>query len=190
MKINKKLNLVIPLETDDGIAFVHSAPVGREVFETYFLTLSKTFAAIYGEGLSIMAGPRVAALMLKKISIDLGMWEGVGGVGNGLVGEIRRLTNVIVPAEGGRKTVMLDEALSGGFIDDDLYREIEGHLVFFTCLSHLHNRAQLPVMLEKAGDLWGTQITSLDCTEFEKSLMTSTTDGNSGEKAILSSMPH
>ena len=76
MKIDKKLNLVIPIETDDGTLYVHSMPIRREIFDTYFLVLSKTFAAIHGEGLGEIAGPRVAALILKKIAMDTGMWEG------------------------------------------------------------------------------------------------------------------
>jgi len=100
MKLDKALNLVIPIDQDEGRIYVHSTPISLEVFEKYFLAISKTFAAIYSEGLNVLAGPRVAALMLRRVSDDLGL-------DTGLIDEIRRLSNVIVSG----KAVPLEVAL-------------------------------------------------------------------------------
>src|SRR3954465_11092498 len=94
LRIDKRLNLVIPIETSIGTVFVHSCPIRREIFEKYFLIISKTFAAIYSEGLNVIAGPRVALMMLKQIAINANAWEGNDGVESGLLNEIRRITNV------------------------------------------------------------------------------------------------
>ena len=56
MKINRALNLVIPIDSEKGQLFVHSTPISREIFEQYFLVISKTFAAIFSEGLGAIAG--------------------------------------------------------------------------------------------------------------------------------------
>ena len=44
MKIDRRLNLVQPIETGSGTVYLHSVPLSREVWETYFLVLSKTYA--------------------------------------------------------------------------------------------------------------------------------------------------
>ena len=60
MRLDNKLNLITEIETDDkATIFVHSTPISRDVFEKYFLVISKTFASIISEGLSFISGPRV-----------------------------------------------------------------------------------------------------------------------------------
>ena len=98
MRIDRRLNLVIPIDGAAGRFYLHSMPVSRVVFEQYFLVLAKTFSAIYGEGLSALSGPRVAAMMLKRIAQRDGSWEGQDGVegerlsrfGGGVVGAVPR----------------------------------------------------------------------------------------------------
>jgi len=189
MKIDKKLNLVIPIETDDGTLYVHSMPIRREIFDTYFLVLSKTFAAIHGEGLGEIAGPRVAALILKKIAMDTGMWEGEMGVQRGLINEIHRQTNVLVLGDKGWQTVPYDEAISKQLISADDAVEVENAITFFIVSSAMHRRAMVKKMVEGAAVLWGGQISSLNCTEFASSLPTSTETVNSGETAKPLSVP-
>ena len=186
MQINKALNLVVPL---DGGGYVHSTPIGREVFETYFLPISKTFSGIFAEGLNVLAGPRVASLMLKKVAVDMGVWDGVAGVGNGLMAEIRRLTNVLLPTESGWQTVPLDVALSRQMISQDDYAEAEGSIVFFICISAMHKRSLIEPTLAGMCSLWESQITSLNCTEFASSLPTSTETDSFGEMAQASAIP-
>lgn len=189
MRIDKKLNLVIPVNYEKGgKVYVHSTPISRDVFEQYFLVISKTFSALYAHGLSAIAGPRISYLMLKKTAEDLGMWDGPAGVKIGLLNEIFRLTNVAMPGKDGWKSLPLHTVIAKEILDEDTIAEIEGQLVFFTCISTMHKREDIPTFLEPIG-LWGSETTSSDCTELVNSLKTLTEEGNTGETAITSSVP-
>lgn len=187
MRISRRLNLVLPVDTERGEIYVHSTPISREVFERHFLVLSKTFAAIYQEGLTVTAGPRVAALMLRQIATDMGVWEGPDGVENGLVAEIRRLTNVITPKEeGGYQILPYHDALRQKLLDADDVSEIEGVLSFFTVVSQMHRPNDLVTILAGMGSLWGVQTTLSNSTEFASSLPISTTAATTGETSTPS----
>lgn len=190
MRIDKKLNIIVPIERDDGLIYVHSTPIGREVFENYFVVISKTFSAIYAQGLGPIAGPRVAAMMLKKVAKDLGVWDGEAGVGNGLMAEIRRLSNVVTPGENGWTTLPLQNAIDRQILTEDELSEAEGAITFFMVASAMHRKRDLPAILSDGmGHLWGTQTTSLDSTEYARSLPTLTATESIGETAKPSSIP-
>lgn len=174
MKIDKALNLVCPVDTDDGRVYVHSMPIGREVFERYFMVISKTFGALFTEGLNTIAGPRVAALLLKQTAIEMGTWDGELGVANGLMAEIRRLSNVAVPSPDGWTSVPLNVAVSRGFLDQRDVDEAEGAIVFFTCISLMNKRKEAAYFVNGMCELWSTQTTSSSVMEFAASLPTST----------------
>ena len=152
MKLNKALNLVIPVETDNGIIYVHSTPISRAIFEQYFLVISKTFSGIFSHGLGALAGPRIAYLMLKQTAQELGMWEGQQGVEKGLINEIIRLSNIVITGENGWETIPLDTAIKHGKIDSDTLSEVEGELVFFTCISCMNKANQALMILETVSD--------------------------------------
>lgn len=184
MKIDRKLNLVIPVYDDqDRPIYVHSMPISKEVFETYFRVLSRAYSEILTGGFGIMAGPRVTALIVKDIAKNEGRWEGPEGVERGLFAEIFRLTNVIVSGERGWETIPLDEARRRGSIDDGDFAEVENAILFFTVNSHMMRRREAPTLLESAAQMWGAQTSSLDCTAFQASLPTSIKVENIGEKA-------
>ena len=177
MRINRKLNLVIPVDTDIGTVYVHSTPISREVFEKYFLVISKTFATIYRQGLEVVAGPRVAGIMLKRVATDLGIWEGDEGVELGLVAEMRRLTNVLIPnaeKKGGWDLMGLQDAIDRDILDDDEVSEVEGAVTFFMCASSMHRKTELPAILAGMTSLWDALTTSSSCTEYRDFLATST----------------
>lgn len=209
VKIDKKLNLVVPIygdpvaKKDDkgapvveaGVpvmyqpvtAYVHSTPIGRETFEKYFLTIAQTFSAIYAQGLGELAGPNVAMLLLERCARNGNEWEddprrGLIGVKNGLVEEIRRLTNVLVPGGNGWEQVPLAVAVANGVIDADDVVEVESAIVFFIVASSMHRRMERRAILESAVGLWGAQISSLGLTEFAASLGTSIATASSGAK--------
>ena len=190
MKIDKRLNIVFTLERDTGPIHVHSTPISRETFERYFIPISKTFAAIYGEGLNVIAGPRIAALMLRKVAEQTNTLEGPEGVRSGLLGEIIRLSNVLMPnPAGGWQTTPLHNAIAQEFLDEDDVAEVEGVLVFFTCVSSMHTRSQIADIL-KMMQLWGVQTTSSNSTEFAASLQTSNPEENTGVTPNTLSLPH
>ena len=130
--IDRKLNLVIPVDNSDGsVTYVHSTPISREVFERYFKIIARTFAEIYSGGYTVYSGPRVAALLLKSTAMDLGVWDGPTGVERGLMDEIRRLTNVVLPApQGGWVTMPFVEAIKAGQINEDDVAEVDNALAF------------------------------------------------------------
>jgi len=189
--IDRKLNLVIPVDNSDGsVTYVHSTPISREVFERYFKIIARTFAEIYSGGYTVYAGPRVAALLLKSTAMDLGVWDGPTGVERGLMAEIRRLTNVVLPApQGGWVTMPFVEAIKAGQINDDDVAEVDNALAFFTVACAMHKKSDLMGILSGASKLWGGSTTSFNCTEFAASLTTSTEVGNTGETQTTSSLP-
>lgn len=183
LSIDKKLNLVIPLDYGKTTIYVHAAPISRETFETHFMVMSKAFATIHREHLNVAVGPRVAALVLKQEAEELGIWDGGTGVQNTLIAEMNRLTNVIIPRDtGGWETVPFQEAIDHKRIDEDDLAEVNNALVFFTLASSIYPRRDQVVMLAVALSLWGGLLVPLDSTAYAASLKTSTETGSTGEK--------
>jgi hypothetical protein len=184
MRIDEQLYLVLPLDRADGTTvYVHAAPLGREVFERYWLPLSKTFAAIYTEGLGVVAGPRIAALMLKKVGEEAGTWDGPMGLQRGLLGEIRRLANVVAPGANGQQgwqMIPLEDAIRDQLVDVEDIDEIMGVLVFFTCAWRLHRQAERRTIATGAANLWGARTLSSNLSVFASSLATSTETDSTG----------
>lgn len=182
MKVDKKLNFVVPLvdENDRPYAYVHSTPISADTFDTYFLPLARTYSAIFALGLGPVAGPRVADKMLRQSAIDLKMWEGPTGVQAGLFAEIHRLTNVIYIGKNGWEWVPYDFALKNDILSVDDASEVEAALCFFSVTSAVHPKQKLAEYLEAASLLWDSQTTSLNSTEFTNFLPTSTAAASSG----------
>ena len=186
LKISRKLHLVIPVtrERDNAQLYIHSTPISAETFDLYWSVIGKAFAQIYGGGYGIASGPRIAHKMLRDIAKADGVWDGPLGVERGLVGEIHRLTNVLVPAQKGAWDLMpFDDALQTKQIDATDVDQIEAALVFCTLATSMHRREDLPTILEGVTNFWGARTESLPCTEFLNSLRTSITDASSGAKA-------
>lgn len=183
MRVDEQLNLIIPLERDGREIFVHTAPLSREVFEAHWLVISKTFATINAEGLSVIAGPRVAGLALKDVAKAMGVWEGAQGVERTLLAEIVRLSNVVQPNDAGWTTVPMAHAVASGMFSAREQAEVVGAIVFFMVGSAMHQRKVLEAILASVGDLWGTRTTLLHATDFAASLPTSTGTGNIGATA-------
>src|SRR5208282_1824426 len=166
MKLDRRLNLVIPIELGETAkAYVHSMPITQDVFEQYFWTLSKTFTAIYN-GMGIISGPRVAAMVLKRIAIQEGEWTGDSGIENGLMNEIRRRTNVLMAGPKGWETLPFQEAKDTGKLDPQDCAEVENALVFFTVASSIHQKKDLPAIWEGLKMYWAAETSSLDCTAY------------------------
>ncbi|EEP9289995.1 hypothetical protein HCO18_000523 [Salmonella enterica] len=185
MKIARNLNLIIPVRTEKGNGWIHATPISKEVFKEHFFILSKTFSAIFSEGLGVVAGPRVAFLMLERISRDSGIWDDDKGVRNTLVNEIIRLANLVYPVEGkGYDTIPLDMALEREIIDLD---EVAGELIFFTCVSSINSPEQAKGTMDVVNGIWSTQCSLLNLTEWIASLPTLKSAASSGATANTSS---
>jgi hypothetical protein len=189
VNLNRKLNLVIPLERDDGPVYVHSTPISREVFERYFAVIAKTFGRLMVEGMA-QTSPRIAMLMLRKTAQDDGTWAGAAGVELGLVNEIRRLTSVLLPQEtGGWQQLPWYDAVREQRLDEEEVAEVENLLAFFTLSAAMRRRKEHGEMMEAMAEAFSLQTTSSTCTEFASSLPTSTAIANTGEKAAGSLIP-
>ncbi|EAA9230078.1 TPA: hypothetical protein HNV69_13345 [Escherichia coli] len=185
MKISRNLNLIIPVRTEKGNGWIHATPISKEVFKEHFFILSKTFSAIFSEGLGVVAGPRIACLMLERISSDMNIWDGEKGVRNTLVNEIIRLANLVYPAEGkGYDTIPLDMALERGIVEFD---DVAGELVFFTCVSSINTPEQTEQMMLAVSGMWNSRTSSLSLTEWIASLPTLKPVASSGATASTSS---
>ncbi|EFG1349092.1 hypothetical protein BR162_003977 [Escherichia coli] len=181
MKISRNLNLIIPVRTEKGNGWVHATPISKEVFKEHFFILSKTFSAIFSEGLGVVAGPRIAFLMLARISRDSGIWDDDKGVRNTLVNEIIRLANLVYPVEGkGYDTIPLDMALEREIVELD---DVAGELVFFTCVSSINTPEQTEQMMLVVSGMWNSRTSSLSLTEWIASLPTLNPVASSGATA-------
>lgn len=191
VRIDKTLNLVVPIYGDDGKTprlYVHSMPLGEDVVDSYFMILGQTFSAMFNQGLGAAAGPGHAMRLLKKLAITAKVWDddaaGDKGVRNGLVEEIRRLSMVLTSDEKkGWDAIPLAVAYDRKLISREDQSEVENALVFFISVSATLNRFERKEMLEGAAALWGAQLTSLSSTAFAASLTTSTEIASSGERA-------
>jgi hypothetical protein len=178
VKINRKLNLVLTVDTDAGPVHVHSVPISREIFEDNFLVISRAFTAVYTNGLGPVTGPRVAALLLKQEAQALNVWERTQ---QSLMAEIHRLTNVIAPSDNGWEQFPFDVAKKRGILSPDEAAEVENCIVYFTCASSVHLRQELTVAMEGLSTLWGAQTTLSNVTEYMRSLPTLTPEETTGE---------
>jgi hypothetical protein len=210
MRIDRKLNFVIPIygdekiktdaegqpiKGDDGkpvmfqpvIAYVHSTPLAAETVDKHFLILGQTFSSIFNNGLGTAAGPGMAMRLLKSLAIRTRQWEdspdGEQGVRTGLVEEIRRLTMVIVPGASGWQPIPLQVAVDRKILIEEDRSEVENAIVFFIAVSATLNRAERKPMLETACGLWSALLSQSNPTDFAASLTTSTETASSGEKS-------
>lgn len=191
LRIDRKLNLIVPVEREGlGTVYVHSMPISREVFERYFLVIGRAFALIYSKDLNFFAGPRVAKLLLRNAAEEVNAWKGPEGVEAGLLGEIRRLSNVSVPREGGGwETLPYETALARGIFSEDEVEECENNICFFILNSAVQKRSSLLAFLVAMNEYWGTQTTLLNATEYTTSLPTLTPAASSGAVRTQSSVP-
>lgn len=182
MRINKKLNLVIPMEGDNGSEyFVHAKPFSRDAFEAHYLLFSQAFASMIETGIQATAGPRVAALVLK----DLAKKQGREDDYSAIIAEIKRTSSVIKGDKDGFASKLLSTAVAHGDIEEEELAYIEGVICFFTLTSAMWDMRHklLDGSLAFMSGLWGCQTTSLDCTAYTSSLRTATTEDSSGETA-------
>ena len=180
MKINDKLNIVIPLEDSEGRKYyVHSTPFSREAFEANYLLLSQAFSLMVEQGIQVTAGPRVAALVLKDLAEKQNRREDYDAI----MMEIRRITNVIKAKPDGWESLPLASALSRKVVTEVEVKDVESLLVFFILVSAIMTEKRLTSSLIFMNGLWGTENTSLKCSAFTASLPVLTEDESSGETA-------
>jgi hypothetical protein len=172
MKLNDKLHLVIPVYGDgeEIVAYVHSAPVSREVFQANYKLIARTFSAIYSEGLHVVAGPRVAMFTLQEIAEQ----GDLGASALAFMNEVRRLSNVLTRGINGWESTSLQDAVDSHLLGDEDLSEVMNAIVFFTVGSAMLHKQSRAIQMDGAAKLWGARTSSLDFTAFVGSLGTST----------------
>lgn len=174
-RINKKLNIVITTDDASGATIhVHSMPISREVFETFYEELGLVFTKSFGESGSVhmaISAPQLAYPALKKLADEKGTWDVVK---SGLVNEIIRLTNVIYLSEGGWITVPLEVAVKEEILDEDSEREVLSSLIFFTAITFVAPKLLVKGFLDMASALRNWVVTSSNSTEYRSGLPIST----------------
>lgn len=184
-KLNRKLNIVLKTEGVNGSAvYIHSMPIGLSVFRENYLSISRTFTAIYTNGLGPVTGPKVAKYMLLDQAEQLGIRPQTE---QSLLMEIRRLTNGIVLGQSGWETIPYSEVLKRGLLDEESVEEAENILVYFMCASSIRLKTEIDLTLNGLQLLWEAQTTSSNVTEFMNSLQTSTPVESTGEN--VTSLP-
>lgn len=191
--INRKLNLVVPINRADGtVLYVHSTPIKSETFEFYHLVLAKTWSGFVQNGLDPRSAPSVAALILKETARNTVRapgysWsEGADGVvgESGLMAEMVRLSNVVVSSKDkGWTTLPFSMALSQGIVDEDEKSEVMNLLTFFTVASSMPPRVDREKIILGMVAMYELQTTLLNCMEFATSLKTLIPAETSGENA-------
>jgi hypothetical protein len=179
--INKKLNLVLPLEVDDKKMWVHSTPISREVFEANYLLFVKTLSNLYFNGVGPGMAPRVAAMALKDMAKEISTETDVTVP---VIQEIYRLTFVLMvdPAVNKWAAKPFLEIKMKNLLDEETIREVENALVYFTVASAVHLKSELPTIMVGLNSIWGAQTTSLSVMDYCNSLTILNQEENTGEK--------
>lgn len=187
MKIDKKLNLVLEIERDDNsVVAIHHTPISSEIYKSHFRFISKVLFGLYMDGMTPAQCTRlVHDAMLESIRDNGDRFKDVEKT---LLNEIWRLTNVVVPGERGWETVPFYEAMKGEWLSSGDVDEVKNYVCFFTSASWVHGRRELPGMYEMVAQS-GVLTTSLDSTEYARSLPTSTLAANTGAMETPSSIP-
>ena len=181
----------MPVDTDVGEVYAHSTPVSKAIFRKYFLCMARAHTMIVQVGGGVASGPKIASFTLEEAAKQMSVWDGPEGVERGLVQEIRRLTNVVVPSpRGGWQHLPLMDAQSQGILNDEDVVEIESAATFFILASAMQRREGLLATTGGMELLWGAVITSLNVTDFAASLPTSTETESFGETATTSSVAY
>lgn len=192
MKIDASTNLVFPIT--DKINGYH-VPISHEVFELNYRILSATKAAIESKGVHYQmgSGPQVATLTLldeatkdaiERGDVDENEIPDISDA-HALLGEIKRLTTVMVPGNEGYNIIPVNLAVTEGEFDKEDWSEALSALVFFTCHYYMVKKRNRISLATATALLLGGSITSLSAMAFTESLPTSTikddTDPESSE---------
>ena len=185
MKIDRSLNIVIPIEIDDSnTIWVHSRSISSDIFDKYYKPIAKAHAAMLMDNLGPFAAPKVADKYLRDVCKDMdpsgAYWAEVQ---RGLLAEMYRLTNLILLGDKGWVTKPYEQAKKEKVLEAEDIAQIEAALVFFTLGFSMYPVRERKAIIDSAMSLWSARTESLNSTEFMSSLPTLTAVESSSEKA-------
>ena len=184
LKINDQLNLVLPVRRADGRTFwVHSMPISAEVFANFYDPIARVFNKLYGGGIGIIAGPKIAYFALRDLCTQAGTWDGVNGIENTLCNEVWRLTNVLLPGANGWDMFPFSDVIRKNMMTAREIQEVKNILIFFIVNFSMHSPQVMRGIMMFSQNTWEARVTSLNCTEFKNSSEISTGGVNSGGTA-------
>lgn len=176
-KIDASLKLVLERrrESDGATFLVYSQPVSLVVAREFWQVLQGAVATTYGGG-NPMIAPRFAAQAVRDAAAAIGNDR----VEQSFIGEIKRLTMVIVPGETGWQQIPFSDAVRAGLLSEDEADEVENAIVFFTMAWRFHSTNDRKALVSSAVTLWRGRTTSLSAMELIASLPTSNATDASG----------
>ena len=187
MEIDESLNLVIPI--DDPIC-AFSSPVPESIFRANYRALARANEEIFGRGMkaALMTGPRIAAMSIadagKRIAEEDGK-EGDSGA-RAFLGEIKRLTMILVPDDSGFDSLPVDQVIQSGKISADDWADVESALCFFMLGSLFETKRARRGLLEVLTGALSCSLTSQNCEDYAASLTTSKPVATPAKKAASS----
>lgn len=173
MQITDSLNLALPF--GNGLTAYHSS-ISRPIYEEHYAVLHAALAAMGRKGVHYLraSGPSIANLVLKDEGKRDAAERGEEDRTHALIGEIKRLTNVLVPGPSGYDLLPVDTAISMGKLDEEDWGELEAAIVFFTCLVQTAKKSDRTMVAASVASTVDGSITSLAPMEFAASLQKST----------------
>lgn len=185
MQINDALNLVVPIRTEGVTISAFHTPISREVFEANYRLIAAVRSDLDAGGVyyQMGAGPRIAAMAMRdRARRDAEARGDVGPDGKptardaeSLFAEIKRLTLILAPSDGGWQPLPVDAAIQHGTIDADEWDETLAQIVFFTCYFALARKAERATQSGAIASLLNASTTSSALSEYVSSLPQSTT---------------
>jgi hypothetical protein len=173
MQITDSLNLTIPF--GNGLTAYHT-PVSRAIYEANYAVLHATLAAMGRKGAHYLraSGPSIAHLVLKDEGKRDAAERGEEDRTPALLGEIKRLTNILAPSGAGYDLLPVDTAISAGKVDEEDWEEVVASIVFFTCLVQTAKKSDRTMVAASVALIVDGSITSSAPMAFAASLQTST----------------
>ncbi len=187
MAIDRKLNFLVPVETEAGDLLVRSQPFSAQFFKRNFLVISKTFGRLHAEGLGFTTAPRIAAFMLAQVEREMaGLGEDDNPPPSPILNEIRRATTVDIPGQG---NMPWDQVVGAKLMSEEDIEEVENAIVFFTVASAMYHHRDRAAFLSGAANLWNARLEFSPTTAPASSSPTSKPIAPTGETAKASSIP-
>lgn len=161
------------------LVWAYHTPISMEFFEANYRVIAATKQAIFGKtlGYAYESGPRIARLtLLDAAKADALEWGLEQSTGPAILGELKRLTNILAPNEknAGFDPLPIDIAVGRKVIDAEEWAEAESAIVFFTCAYAMARRQGRELVANACASVLRAQTTSLGPTEFIASLNQST----------------
>ncbi len=88
---------------------------------------------------------------------------------------------MVIPTEQGWQSMPFQEVVDRKMLDDDDMAEVQNYLVFFTAASWVHMGSEVRSILYPTWQNSGARLTSLNSTEFSRSLPISKKPETTGE---------